>query len=223
MHTTFFVVLIQERMRSQITNVVPPPQLRAPPQTEFVRPYLATGREAEFLSVVRTRALVTGSGGARGGRGAPYDFFLIFLLVSSAVGHGHDSPPTPLWKKFGRKKKSVGVPPPLNDFFRAGGKLYGSRSSSETFWQFCDPPKQTPWQNNWLRTSCNAKSFALIWRRLCNIKCILSINKAPFRGHGKYLNILLIDALPFKLRNKEYFYSLIPFLTCLHSKKAFWL
>ena len=51
-----------------------------------------------------------GSARGGGGRGA------IFLLVSSAVGHGHDNTPTPLW----------------------------SRSSSET--SCPPPPKQTPWR-----------------------------------------------------------------------------
>ena len=43
------------------------------------------------------------------------------------------------------KKICVGFPPPppppLSDFFRAGAKFYGSRSSSETFLQFCPPPQ----------------------------------------------------------------------------------
>ena len=46
-------------------------------------------------------------------------------------------------------EKCVGAPPPPTPrvtFFRAGAKFYGSRSSSETFWQFCPPPKQSPWR-----------------------------------------------------------------------------
>ena len=69
------------------------------------------------------------------------------IFYFSAVGHGHDSTPTPLWFFFGKfvevgEKKCVGVPPPpppcWATFFRAGAKFYGSRS--ETFWQFCPPP-----------------------------------------------------------------------------------
>ena len=66
----------------------------------------------------------------------PYDFFFFFFwLVSSAVGHGHDNTPTK--KNIWSRKKNVSESPPLSDFFRAGEKKIGSRSSSETF---CPPP-----------------------------------------------------------------------------------
>ena len=43
--------------------------------------------------------------------------------------------------KVGKKMcRSPPPPPPLSDFFRAGAKLYGSRSSSETFGNFAPPP-----------------------------------------------------------------------------------
>ena len=40
-----------------------------------------------------------GATGGGGGQLPPYD---LFFLVSSAVGHGHDNTPTPLFKKFGK-------------------------------------------------------------------------------------------------------------------------
>nr|XP_054769649.1 uncharacterized protein LOC129277506 [Lytechinus pictus] len=42
---------LNERMRSQITDVTSPSRLRAAPRSEFVRPYLATGQEEEFISL----------------------------------------------------------------------------------------------------------------------------------------------------------------------------
>ena len=48
---------------------------------------------------------IRGATGGRGGGGQvpPYDFrFCFFLVVSSAVGHGHDSTPTPLLIFFGQ-------------------------------------------------------------------------------------------------------------------------
>ena len=52
-----------------------------------------------------------------------------FLKSDKNVSESPPPPPPPRW---------------VSDFFRAGAKLYGSHSSSETFWQFC-PPEQTPW------------------------------------------------------------------------------
>eukprot|EP00057_Strongylocentrotus_purpuratus_P015247 XP_011669721.1 PREDICTED: uncharacterized protein LOC105440850 [Strongylocentrotus purpuratus] len=41
---------LNERMRSQITDIAGRSGHRPPQQSEFVRPYVASGREAEFLS-----------------------------------------------------------------------------------------------------------------------------------------------------------------------------
>ena len=47
-------------------------------------------------------------------------------------------------------EKMCRSPPRLSDFFRAGAKFYGSRSSSGTFWQFCPPPPLSkPWRRPW--------------------------------------------------------------------------
>ena len=49
----------------------------------------------------------TGAGGGGGGQVPPHDFrFCFFLVVSSAVGHGHDSTPTPLLNFLDKLLKS---------------------------------------------------------------------------------------------------------------------
>ena len=72
------------------------------------------------------------SGGATGGGGEggqmpppPYDFrfcLFVFWVVSSAVGHGHDSTPTPLWFFF-MGQKCVGAPPPAERLFQGWRKI----------------------------------------------------------------------------------------------------
>ena len=77
----------------------------------------------------------------RNPRTISYSYFL-FLLVSSAVGHGHDNTPIyPILKS--RKKKmcrSPPPPPPPRWATFAGAKLLCLRSSSETFCNLPPPP-----------------------------------------------------------------------------------
>ena len=91
----------------------------------------------------------TGAGGANAPPPMIYDTFFFWLLVSSAVGHGHDSTPTPLWKYF-RKNFEVGekkCAPSLSDFFKAGANFMARAAAvARHFGNFAPPPKQTPWR-----------------------------------------------------------------------------
>ena len=90
-------------------------------------------------------------GRRQGGGGSPLCFFLFFFNYYFFACQL----PLPHYENFLDKflkseKKNVWEsppppppPPPLSDFFRAGAKFLGSRSSSETF---CPGPKQTPWR-----------------------------------------------------------------------------
>ena len=95
---------------------------------------------------------VAAPGRWQGGNYPPmiFDFdFFFFLLISSAVGQGHDSVPTLLWKNLWKLKMCRSPPPPpppsWATFFRAGAKFLGSRSSSKTFAPH-PTPMQTPWR-----------------------------------------------------------------------------
>ena len=109
-----------------------------------------------------------GGGGEEGrwGNCPPYNFFFV-LLLSSVVGHGHDSTPTPLWNVLGKNLKSGGggemcrspppppppAPPPtpphpLSDFSGLAQNVMARAAVARLLAILPPPPthKQTPWR-----------------------------------------------------------------------------
>ena len=90
-------------------------------------------------------------------------FCFLFLLVSSAVSHGHDNNPYPIMifflevgKKMCRSPPPPTPPPlPLSRLFQGWRNIFWARAAVARHFA---PPKQTPWRRPNLTFTCPGQS-----------------------------------------------------------------